>query len=110
MFAIKTFADLIGVVHAETLQDAIQSGLVNDDIRLEEGGLGRVLTPIRLLLFLVFVSGMAKAIIFWLLVHRSQNEFGKRRCRSSKPDAHWIYSRYGECKDAWLNEMLTGGP
>jgi hypothetical protein len=25
--------------------------------------------------------------------------FGKRRCRSSKPDAHWIYSRYGECRD-----------
>lgn len=27
------------------------------------------------------------------------DEFGKRRCRSSKPDAHWIYSRYGECKE-----------
>ena len=27
------------------------------------------------------------------------NEFGKRRYRSSKPDAHWIYSRYGECKE-----------
>lgn len=27
------------------------------------------------------------------------NKFGKRRCRSSKPDAHWIYSRYGECLD-----------
>jgi hypothetical protein len=27
------------------------------------------------------------------------DEFGKRRCRSCKPDAHWIYSRYGECKD-----------
>jgi len=26
-------------------------------------------------------------------------EFGKRRYRSSKPDAHWIYSRYGECKE-----------
>jgi hypothetical protein len=26
-------------------------------------------------------------------------EFGERRCRSSKPDAHWIYSRYGECKE-----------
>jgi hypothetical protein len=25
--------------------------------------------------------------------------FGKRRYRSNKPDAHWIYSRYGECKD-----------
>jgi ribosomal protein L40E len=25
--------------------------------------------------------------------------FSKRRCRSSKPDAHWIYSRYSECKD-----------
>ena len=24
-------------------------------------------------------------------------EFGKRRYRSNKPDAHWIYSRYGEC-------------
>ena len=23
--------------------------------------------------------------------------FGKRRYRSNKPDAHWIYSRYGEC-------------
>ena len=23
--------------------------------------------------------------------------FGKRRSRSNKPDAHWIYSRYGEC-------------
>jgi hypothetical protein len=29
----------------------------------------------------------------------SIDEFSKRRCRSSKPDAHWIYSRYGECKD-----------
>ena len=27
------------------------------------------------------------------------DEFGKRRCRSSKPDAHWIYSRYNECLD-----------
>jgi hypothetical protein len=27
------------------------------------------------------------------------DEFGKRRFRSSKPDAHWIYSRCGECKD-----------
>lgn len=27
----------------------------------------------------------------------SIDKFGKRRCRSSKPDAHWIYSRYGEC-------------
>jgi hypothetical protein len=27
------------------------------------------------------------------------DEFGIRRCRSSKPDAHWIYSRYGECID-----------
>jgi len=27
------------------------------------------------------------------------DEFGVRRCRSSKPDAHWIYSRYGECKE-----------
>lgn len=27
-------------MHAETLQDAIQSGLVNDDIRLEESGFG----------------------------------------------------------------------
>ena len=26
-------------------------------------------------------------------------KFGKRRCRSSKSDAHWIYSRYGECLD-----------
>ena len=25
--------------------------------------------------------------------------YGKRRYRSSKPDAHWIYSRYGECLD-----------
>jgi len=25
--------------------------------------------------------------------------FSKRRYRSNKPDAHWIYSRYGECKD-----------
>ena len=25
--------------------------------------------------------------------------FGKRRCRSSKPEAHWIYSKYGECLD-----------
>jgi uncharacterized protein with PIN domain len=24
-------------------------------------------------------------------------KFGKRRYRSSKSDAHWIYSRYGEC-------------
>lgn len=24
--------------------------------------------------------------------------FGKRRYRSSKPDAHWIYARYGECR------------
>jgi len=24
--------------------------------------------------------------------------FGKRRYRSNKPDAHWIYSYYGECK------------
>jgi hypothetical protein len=23
--------------------------------------------------------------------------FGIRRSRSNKPDAHWIYSRYGEC-------------
>lgn len=23
--------------------------------------------------------------------------FGERRSRSNKPDAHWIYSRYGEC-------------
>ena len=27
------------------------------------------------------------------------DEFGKRRYRSSKPDAHWIYSRYGECRN-----------
>ena len=27
------------------------------------------------------------------------DEFGKRRYRSSKPDAHWIYSRYGECRE-----------
>lgn len=27
------------------------------------------------------------------------DKFGKRRYRSSKPDAHWIYSRYGECLD-----------
>jgi hypothetical protein len=27
------------------------------------------------------------------------DSFGKRRSRSSKPDAHWIYSRYGECLD-----------
>lgn len=27
----------------------------------------------------------------------SINLYGKRRYRSSKPDAHWIYSRYGEC-------------
>jgi hypothetical protein len=26
-------------------------------------------------------------------------EFSKRRYRSNKPDAHWIYSRYGECKE-----------
>ena len=26
-------------------------------------------------------------------------EFGVRRYRSNKPDAHWIYSRYGECKE-----------
>ena len=25
--------------------------------------------------------------------------FGKRRYRSNKPDAHWIYTEYGECKD-----------
>jgi DNA-directed RNA polymerase subunit RPC12/RpoP len=25
--------------------------------------------------------------------------FGERRYRSNKPDAHWIYTRYGECKD-----------
>jgi len=25
--------------------------------------------------------------------------FGKRRYRSNKDDAHWIYSRYGECKE-----------
>jgi hypothetical protein len=25
--------------------------------------------------------------------------FGERRFRSSKPDAHWIYSKYGECLD-----------
>jgi hypothetical protein len=30
-------------------------------------------------------------------------EFGKRRHRSSKPDAHWIYSRYGECKECAKN-------
>jgi hypothetical protein len=24
-------------------------------------------------------------------------KYGKRRYRSSKPDAHWIYRRYGEC-------------
>ncbi len=39
-FAIETFADLIGEVHAEIHQHAVQSGLANDDIRLEEGGLG----------------------------------------------------------------------
>lgn len=27
------------------------------------------------------------------------DKFGKRRYRSSKPDAHWIYGRYGECLD-----------
>lgn len=27
------------------------------------------------------------------------DKFGKRRYRSSKPDAHWIFSRYGECLD-----------
>jgi hypothetical protein len=27
------------------------------------------------------------------------DEFGQRRYRSSKPDAHWIYSRYGECRN-----------
>ena len=27
------------------------------------------------------------------------DKFGKRRYRSNKPDAHWIYSRYGECLD-----------
>jgi hypothetical protein len=27
------------------------------------------------------------------------DDFGKRRYRSSKPDAHWIYIRYGECKE-----------
>jgi hypothetical protein len=27
------------------------------------------------------------------------DKFGKRKYRSSKPDAHWIYSRYGECLD-----------
>jgi hypothetical protein len=27
------------------------------------------------------------------------DEFGKRRYRSNKPDAHWIYSRYGECRE-----------
>lgn len=25
------------------------------------------------------------------------DSYGKRRSRSSKPDAHWLYSRYGEC-------------
>ena len=27
------------------------------------------------------------------------DEFGTRRYRSNKHDAHWIYSRYGECKE-----------
>jgi len=38
-------------------------------------------------------------------------EFGIRRYRSNKPDAHWIYSRYGECKECnrkrkakWISE------
>lgn len=26
------------------------------------------------------------------------DEFSLRRFRSNKPDAHWIYCRYGECK------------
>jgi hypothetical protein len=25
--------------------------------------------------------------------------FGNRQYRSNKSDAHWIYTRYGECKD-----------
>jgi hypothetical protein len=27
------------------------------------------------------------------------DDFGRRRSRSSKPDAHWIYGRYGECRE-----------
>lgn len=27
------------------------------------------------------------------------DDFGKRRYRSSKPDAHWIYCRYGDCRE-----------
>jgi DNA-directed RNA polymerase subunit RPC12/RpoP len=27
------------------------------------------------------------------------DEIGKRRYRSSKPDALWIYTRYGECRE-----------
>jgi hypothetical protein len=26
-------------------------------------------------------------------------KYGKRRQRSSKPDGHWIFSTYGECKN-----------
>ena len=27
------------------------------------------------------------------------DDFGIRRSRSSKPDGHWIYSRFGECRE-----------
>jgi hypothetical protein len=26
-------------------------------------------------------------------------EFGKRRYRSNKPTAHWLYTHYGKCKE-----------
>ena len=33
----------------------------------------------------------------------SIDKFGSRRYRSSKPDAHWIFSTYGECKQCANN-------
>lgn len=50
---------------------------------------------------LITMSAMAAVTKTCITCHKelSIDKFGSRRYRSSKPDAHWIFSTYGECKN-----------